>query len=83
MAAEMPETPAPMMARSRVSLSWLPGSKLLSSRMDWTARAPVSAENFRSGTPVRSPTMKMPGTLQVPSSLAAGAFSTLPAGHFP
>jgi hypothetical protein len=49
--------------------------------MAWTALAPVSEENFRSGIPVRSPVMRTPGTAVVPSSRTSGRLSTVPAGQ--
>ena len=45
------------------------------------ARAPESAENFKSGMPVRSPTTRIPGTLVRPCSSVSGNFSTVPAGQ--
>jgi hypothetical protein len=82
MAAAIPETPAPTIATSRTSGS-VPRvlTKSGSARIALTARAPVSDENLRSGTPVRSPTTRTPGTAVVPSSRTSGSFSTVPAGH--
>ena len=45
-----------------------------SARIACTARAPVSDENLRSGIPVRSPTIRTPGTAVVPSSRTSGSF---------
>ncbi len=82
MAAAMPETPAPTIARSSTpSSDRRRAAKSGSRRMACTARAPVSEENFRSGIPVRSPTMRTPGTAVVPSSRTSGSRSTVPAGH--
>ncbi len=82
MAAAIPETPAPTIARSKTSGS-VPRerTKSGSARIALTARAPVSEENFKSGMPVRSPTIRTPGTAVEPSSRASGSFSTVPAGH--
>ena len=81
MAAAMPLTPPPTMARSTTPAAPLRFWKSASPTIACTARAPVSAENFSSGTPVRSPTTRTPGTRVVPSSLTCGSFSTVPAGH--
>ena len=80
-AAEMPDTPPPRIARSSVSLLLVPGLKLGSFKIACTARAPVSAENFRSGMPLRSPTIRTPGNLVSPSGPTSGSASTLPAGQ--
>ena len=80
-AADMPETPAPTIAKSKTSSCPLPRWNASSAMMCCTARAPVSAENFNSGIPVKSPTMYSPETLLCPCSSTRGNFSTTPAGH--
>jgi hypothetical protein len=75
-------TLAMTMARSTRSGSLAPLlRKSGSARNALTARAPESEENFRSGTPVKSPTIRTPGTAVVPSSRISGSFSTVPAGQ--
>jgi hypothetical protein len=80
MAAAMPETPAPMIATSSSSGS-VGFRKPGSARMAFSARAPLSEENLSSGMPVRSPTMRTPGTTVAPPSPDSGSRSTVPAGH--
>src|SRR6185312_12709902 len=77
----MPLTPPPTMATSTTPCVPFFACTSASRAIACTARAPVSAENLRSGTPVRSPTTRTPGTRVVPSSLTSGSFSTVPAGH--
>jgi hypothetical protein len=55
-AAAIPETPAPTMTRSRTPPPPDRVSNDGSATIVCTARAPLSDENLRSGTPVRSPT---------------------------
>ena len=69
------------------SLSGLPAFRLpvprtpSSCKIARTACAPVSEENFSSGIPVRSPTIRTPGWAVTPSGPETGSFSTVPAGH--
>ncbi len=83
MAAAIPETPPPTIARSRTCGSAGGRCPLNSgsARIESTARAPESEENLSSGMPVRSPTMRTPGTAVVPSSRISGSGSTVPAGQ--
>ena len=77
----MPDTPPPIIAKSRTPSRCVRFSNPASFTMVCTARAPVSDENFNSGIPVKSPTMYRPDTAVDPSSFISGNFSTVPDGQ--
>ncbi len=81
-AAAIPATPPPMIARSNTSGSFPRcEAKSLSIKIACTAFVPVSAANFNSGTRMRSPTIRTPRMLVAPASPASGSGSTVPAGN--